>query len=101
MSRANQARVDGAQWHYVTRLLGYLLARTVFLQAQQAHAPYASMEALLDALDRVRRVTVARSASGGKGRLHVTTQLEDVDPTVAPILAALGVTDALVYTPGS
>jgi hypothetical protein len=29
------------------------------------------------------------------------TQLEDVDPTVAPVLAALGGTDALVYTPRS
>ena len=87
--------------HVFTCLLGYLLARTVFLQAQQAHAPHASMEALLEALAGVRRVTVARPASGGKGRLRVTTQLEDVDPTVAPVLAALGVTDALVYTPPS
>jgi transposase len=87
--------------HVFTCLLGYLLARTVFLQAQQAHAPYASMEALLDALDRVRRVTVARPASGGKGRLRVTTQLEDVDPTVAPLLAGLGVSNELVYTVGS
>jgi transposase len=87
--------------HVFTCVLGYLLARTVFLQAQQTHAPYASMEALLDALDRVRRVTVARPASGGKGRVHLTAQLEDVDPTVAPVLAALGVTDALVYTPRS
>jgi transposase len=87
--------------HVFTCLLGYLLARTVFLQAQQAKAPYASMEALLEALARVRRVTVARPASGGKGRLRVTTQLEDIDPIVAPFLADLGVTDPLVYTPGS
>jgi len=86
--------------HVFTCLLGYLLARTVFLQAQQAHAPYASMESLLDALTRVRRVTVARAPSG-KGRLRVTTQLEDIDPTLAPFLPALGVTEELVYTPGA
>ena len=50
--------------HVFTCLLCYLLARTVFLQAQQVHAPYASTESLLDALTRVRRVTVARAASG-------------------------------------
>jgi transposase len=87
--------------HVFLCVLGYLLARTLWLEAQQAGAPYASQEALLDAHARVRRVTVARPASGGKGRLRVTTQLEDVDPTIAPVLAALGVTDALVYTPGS
>ena len=86
--------------HVFTCVLGYLLARTVFLQAQQAHAPYASMESLLDALSRVRRATVARSATG-KGRMRVTTQLEDIDPAVAPFLADLGVTDELVYTPGT
>jgi transposase len=86
--------------HVFTCVLGYLLARTVFLQAQQAHAPYASMEALLEALARVRRATVVR-ATGPKGRMHVTTQLEDLDPALAPVLPALGLTDALVYTPGS
>jgi len=86
--------------HVFTCLLGYLLARTVFLHAQQAHAPYASMEALLDALTRVRRATVARTASG-KGPLRVTTQLEDIDPTLAPFLPALGVTEELVYTAGT
>jgi hypothetical protein len=70
----------------------------VFLHAQQAHAPYASMESLVEALTRVRRVTVARSASG-TGRMRVTTQLEDVDPSLAPFLASLGVTKELVYTP--
>lgn len=86
--------------HVFTCVLGYLLARTVFLQAQQAHAPYASMESLLDALTRVRRVTVARTASA-KGRLRVTTQLEDIDPTLAPFLSGLGVTEELVYTSGT
>jgi transposase len=84
--------------HVFTCLLGYLLTRTVFVQAQQAGVPYASMEALLDALATVRRVTIARLPSGGKGRTHVTTQLEDVDPTLAPFLATLGVSNELVYT---
>jgi transposase len=87
--------------HVFTCLIGYLLARTVFLQAQQAHVPYASMEALLEALTRVRRATVVRPASGGKGRRHVTTQLEDVEPTLAPFLSGLGVSDELVYTAGT
>ena len=86
--------------HVFTCLLGYLLARTVFLQAQQVHAFYAGMGSLLDALTRVRRVTVARTASG-KGRLRVTTQLEDIDPTLAPFLSGVGVTEELVYTPGT
>jgi len=81
-------------------VLGYLLARTVFLKAQQVHAPYASMESLLDALTRVRRVTVARTAST-KGRLRVTTQLEDIDPTLAPFLSGLDVTEELVCTSGT
>jgi transposase len=83
--------------HVFTCLLGYLLARTVFLHAQRANAPYASMESLLDALTRVRRATVARSASG-KGRMRITTQLEDIDPPLAPLLPVLGVTGSLVYT---
>ena len=87
--------------HVFTCLIGYLLARTVFVQAQQAGVPCASMEALLDALATVRRVTIARLPSGGKGRTHVTTQLEDVDPTLAPFLAKLGVSNDLVYTAGA
>jgi len=87
--------------HVFTCLLGYLLARTVFRHAQQAGAPYASHEALLDALTRVRRVTLARPAYGGKGRTRVTTQLEDVYAALAPLLPGLGVSNDLVYTVGS
>lgn len=76
--------------HVLTCLLGYLLARTLFLRATKVHAPYASMESLLDALARVRRVTVARSATG-KGKMRVTTQLEDIDPALMGILPAIGV----------
>ncbi len=31
-------------------------------------------------------------AGSGKGRMRVTTQLEDIDPSLAPFLVALGVT---------
>lgn len=76
--------------HVLTCILGYLLAQCVFLRAQRAGAPYASMEALLDALDRVRRATVARSVND-KGGLRVTTQLEEIDPQLGPLLPVLGV----------
>jgi len=76
--------------HVFTCILGYLLARTLFLRAKRLHVPYASMESLLDALTEVRRVTVARSATG-KGRMRISTQLEEVDQTLANLLPALGV----------
>ena len=78
--------------HVFICILGYLLARTLFLRAERLHVPYASMESLLDALTDVRRVTVARSATG-KGRMRISTQLEEVDATLADILPALGVTE--------
>lgn len=77
--------------HVFTCILGYLLARTVFLRAQRLHVPYQSMESLLDALTQVRRVTVARSATG-KGRMRISTQLEDIDETLVDLLPALGIT---------
>jgi transposase len=76
--------------HVLTCILGYLLARTLFLRAQKLKAPYASMESLLDALAEVRRVTVVRSATG-KGRMRISTQLEDIDGPLANILPSLGV----------
>ena len=78
--------------HVFTCILGYLLARTLFLRAERLHAPYASMESLLDALTEVRRVTVARSATGKK-RMHVSTQLEQVDAALVALLPALGITE--------
>lgn len=77
--------------HVLICILGYVLACTVFRRAQRQGAPYASMESLLDALALVRRVTVARSATG-KGHMRITTQLEEIDPALAPFLPALGVT---------
>lgn len=85
--------------HVFICMLGYLLARALFLRARAAHAPYASMEKLLDALAEVRRVNVARRSATGKGRMKVSTRLETVDATLARILPALGVNEKLVYTP--
>lgn len=76
--------------HVLTCMLAYLLARTLFLRATAAKASYASMESLLDALERIRKVTVARSLTG-KGKMRVTTQLEDIDPALADLLPAMGV----------
>lgn len=72
-------------------ILGYVLAWMEFRRAQRQGAPYASRESLLDALALVRRVTVARSATG-KGKMRITTQLEEIDSALAPFLVALGVT---------
>ena len=47
-------------------------------------------QALLDALEEVRRVTVARSIPG-KRAVRITTQLEDIDPKLGAILPAPGV----------
>jgi len=77
--------------HVLICILAYVLACSVFRRAQQTKSPYASMESLLDALTSVRRVTVARSALA-KGPLRVTTQLEEIAPSLAPLLFPLGVT---------
>jgi transposase len=77
--------------HVLICILAYVLACTVFRRARQAGAPYASIESLLDALALVRRVTVARSATG-KGPFRITTQLEEIDPPLALLLSQLGVT---------
>jgi len=76
--------------HVFICLLAYLLAQCVFLRAQRAAAPYASPEALLDALDNVRRATVARSVNS-RGGVRVTTQLENIAPEIGALLPALGV----------
>jgi hypothetical protein len=78
--------------HVFTCILGYLLARTLFLRAERLRLPYASMESLLDALTEVRKVTVARSATG-KGRMRISTQLEHVEGALLDLLPALGVNE--------
>jgi len=77
--------------HVLICILGYVLACTVFRRAQRTDKSYASMESLLDALTLVRRVTVTRSSTA-KGSMRVTTQLEEIDPPLAPLLSPLGVT---------
>ena len=74
--------------HVFTCVLGYLLLRLLHLRARKAGADYDSPERLIDALERVRRVTVARSLTG-KGRLRLSTQLEEVEPQFAPLLSVL------------
>ncbi|MBM4049928.1 MAG: IS1634 family transposase [Planctomycetes bacterium] len=76
--------------HVLTCILGYLLAQCVFLKAQKAGAPYKSSEALLDALNKVRRAAVARSVKP-RGGVRLSTQLEEIDPKLGPYLPALGV----------
>jgi len=76
--------------HVLTCILGYLLAQCVFLKAQRAGAPYRSSEALLDALNNVRLATVARSTNS-RGSIRVTSQLEEINPTLGPYLPVLGV----------
>ena len=79
--------------HVFTCVLGYLLASLLHLRARRADAPYASIESLLDALGRVRRVMIARrsSARTGKRAERVTYQLEEIEPQIAPLLSTLGV----------
>lgn len=76
--------------HVLTCVIGYLLARLLHLRARQAGAPFGSPEHLLEALARVRRTTVARSASGN-GSLRISTQLEDTEPDLVALLTKLGV----------
>lgn len=75
--------------HVLTCMIGYLLARLLHLRARRAGAPFASPEHLIEALGRIRRATVARSADG-KG-LRVSTQLEEAEPGVAALLSNFGV----------
>jgi transposase len=77
--------------HVFICILSYLLARLLHRRARQAGSSVASLERLLDQLERVRRVTIAQQ-TGTKGRLRLTTQLEDVDEQTAPLLTALGIT---------
>ena len=75
--------------HVFTCVLGYLLAQLLHIRARSAGSTYASMEALLEALERVRKVTVLRRAPGATGPPRVTRQLEDVEPDLAELLPAL------------
>lgn len=74
--------------HVFTCLLGYLLARLLHLRAQRATGYAGSMERLLETLERVRRVTVIRQTNQ-HAKPRVTTQLEEIDPELRPLLEAL------------
>jgi len=76
--------------HALVCLLAYVLAWRVFRHARHAGASCASIESLPDTLALARRVHVARSVTG-KGPMRVTSQLEEIDPALAPLLASLGV----------
>lgn len=75
--------------HVFTCLLGYLLARLVHMRARAAGFA-GSIESLLETLETIRRVTVIRQAAD-TSKPRLTTQLEEVDPAVAPLLAALNI----------
>lgn len=79
--------------HVFTCMLGLLLASLLHLRARRAGAPYASMESLIEALGRVRRVMIVRrsAARTGKRSERVTYQLEEIEPDIAPLLPILGV----------
>ena len=74
--------------HVFTCVLGYLLARLLLLRVRRANSPYTSVESLLDALAKIRRVTVIRRASeDSKPRL--STQLEDLAPEELRLMEVL------------
>jgi transposase len=77
--------------HAFTCLLAYLLARLLHLHAKRATAYAHSMERLLDDLEQVRRVRVARRSPTGKGSWRVTSQLEHCSPETESLLTSLGV----------
>jgi transposase len=75
--------------HVFTCVLGYLLGTLLHMRAREAKAPYASIESLLDALEKIRRVTVLRHSSTDGAMPRVTTQLEEMDPETLRIMEAL------------
>jgi len=77
--------------HVFICLVGYLLARLLHLRARQAVAYTPSMERLIEDLEQVRRVILARASTTGKGRLRTSTQLE-YPPQLSDLVAALEVT---------
>lgn len=77
--------------HVFTCTLGLLLAKILFIRARAAGASYASFQSLLRALSQVRRVRVARR-TGEKGKFRISTQLEEVEPELQPLLLPLGIT---------
>jgi len=77
--------------HVFTCVLAYLLARLLHLRARQTCAYPHGMERLLDELDTVRRSTILRPPTRGKGRARLITQLEQSSPEIGRLAASLGV----------
>ena len=77
--------------HAFICLLAYLLARLLHLRAKRATGYPHSMERLLEDLEQVRRVRVARRSPTGKGSWRVTSQLEQCSPETESLLTSLGV----------
>lgn len=76
--------------HVLTCVLGHILARLLLLKAQHAGAEYKSQEALLDDLQKIRRVTIVRLV-GPKRTPTVQVRLEDAKDTLLSLLAPLGI----------
>lgn len=76
--------------HAFTCLVGYLLVRLLHFKAKQEIGYARSQEALLDTLERVRKVRVIRAA-GNKG-LRVQTHLEEMDPEGEKLVKLFGIT---------
>lgn len=76
--------------HVFTCLLGYLLARLLFLRARSDANYSGSMERLLEALQRVRRATVLHQPPQSR-RPRVTSHLEDMDPETQRLMQTLNV----------
>lgn len=76
--------------HVLGCSLSHLLSRVLYLRAKEVSTQIKSQEALLTALQGVRRTTLIRSAGKNK-KLRVTTQLEEIDPAIADVLPKLGI----------
>jgi len=77
--------------HVFICLLAYLLARLLHLHARRETGYPHSMERLIEDLEQVRRVRVARRSEIGKGRWRVTSQLEPCSPELETLLTSLRV----------
>lgn len=76
--------------HVLTCILGHLLARLLVVKAERSGAEFKSQEKLLDTLEKIRKATILR-AVGPKRKPRVVTRLEEVDPAIASLLPALGI----------
>lgn len=78
--------------HVLTCMLGHLLARLLVLKAERAGTgtQFRSQERLLDTLEKIRKATILRVA-GPRRKPRILARLEEVDPAVAALLPALGI----------